>query len=160
MDHLIDDSDRLKRCPHCGSEAEIHTMPHEDNCNDGAMFVMCSNSACMASSALVFPTMGDVTHLLMERWNKRAEFNPTDAMVAAYLTANDAYWREVDAIPPSKRDPSTWRNGTPTEATRIALKAAFACARLSEPVFEVGFGWLKDSRQYPRGTLLYAAPDA
>ena len=67
----IDDSDRLVPCPHCGSEAEFHTMPHEDNCNDGAMFVMCTNSACMASSALVFPTMDDVTHVLMERWNRR-----------------------------------------------------------------------------------------
>lgn len=67
---------RLKPCPFCGSAAEINEMPHDGNCNDGAMFVMCCNSACMASSSLVFPIMEDAKHLLLERWNKRAELTP------------------------------------------------------------------------------------
>lgn len=48
---------------------------------------------------------------------------PTKEMITAYLTANDAYWREVDALP---RHPAKWRNGTPSEATRAGLRAALA----------------------------------
>lgn len=47
----------------------------------------------------------------------------TDAMVDAYLQANDAYWRETDALPTR---PDKWRNGTPREATRVSLAAALA----------------------------------
>ena len=72
MDHLIDDSDRLKPCPFCGGEAEMLTVP-EDLPDVGAMFVQCSK--CMASSALVYPLMDDVRSLLMERWNKRVTHN-------------------------------------------------------------------------------------
>ncbi len=50
----------------------------------------------------------------------------TEVMIDAYLTASDDYWRDLDAIPPSKRDPSKWRNGTPREATRAGLNAVFA----------------------------------
>lgn len=46
----------------------------------------------------------------------------TDAMVDAYLKANDAYWREVDALPTDATKP--WRQGTPREATRVSLQAA------------------------------------
>lgn len=49
---------------------------------------------------------------------------PTDAMIDAYLTANDAYWREVDALPHDITKP--WRQGTPKEATRVSLRAALA----------------------------------
>jgi len=49
----------------------------------------------------------------------------TDAMVDAYLQANDAYWRETDAQPKS---PVKWRNGNPKEATRVSLAAAIAAA--------------------------------
>lgn len=48
----------------------------------------------------------------------------TDAMVEAYLAANDAYWREVDALPRDITKP--WRRGTPKEATRVSLQAALA----------------------------------
>lgn len=65
----------LKPCPFCGSDADIHTMPSEGNCNDGGMFVMCRNGGCMASSALVFPLMDNVQDLLIERWNKRVRHN-------------------------------------------------------------------------------------
>lgn len=47
----------------------------------------------------------------------------TDAMVDAYLKANDAYWRETDTQPKS---PTKWRNGNPKEATRVSLAAAIA----------------------------------
>ena len=77
----------LKPCPFCGSDADIHTMPSEGNCNDGGMFVMCRNGRCMASSALVFPLMDNVQDLLIERWNKRvtlnAELRPLDATLCA-----------------------------------------------------------------------------
>lgn len=46
----------------------------------------------------------------------------TDAMVAAYLRANDKYWREADRLPDPR--PFKWRNGTPKEATRVSLIAA------------------------------------
>lgn len=49
----------------------------------------------------------------------------TEAMVEAYLKANDAYWRETDKVPTW---PGKWRTGTPSEATRVSLKAALAAA--------------------------------
>ena len=50
----------------------------------------------------------------------------TDAMVDAYLQANDAYWREVDALATDLTKP--WRQGTPKEATRVSLAAALTAA--------------------------------
>lgn len=47
----------------------------------------------------------------------------TEAMVTAYLTANDAYWKRTDELP---RSPDKWRTGTPREATRVSLAAALA----------------------------------
>lgn len=78
MDHLIDDSDRLKPCPFCGGAAEMLTMPEDMEASAGAMFVQCTDSRCMASSALVFPLMDDVQPLLMERWNRRVMAPPQD----------------------------------------------------------------------------------
>jgi hypothetical protein len=49
----------------------------------------------------------------------------TEAMVEAYLTANDAYWKRVDGEPTTL---GKWRNGTPSEATRVSLAAALAAA--------------------------------
>jgi hypothetical protein len=45
----------------------------------------------------------------------------TDAMVDAYLQANDAYWKRTDELPTA---PNKWRTGTPREATRESLRAA------------------------------------
>lgn len=45
----------------------------------------------------------------------------TDAMVDAYLKANDAYWKRTDELPTA---PGKWRTGTPREATRESLRAA------------------------------------
>ncbi len=61
------------------------------------------------------------------------EREPTDAMVAAYLAANDAYWKGCDVLP---EKPGVWRNGTPTEATRVSLHAALA-ARAPQAAPEV-----------------------
>ena len=72
MDHLIDDSDRLKPCPFCGADAEFGEIGGAEETPDaGGHFVQCLNSACGASSALIFPLMDDVKALLLERWNKR-----------------------------------------------------------------------------------------
>lgn len=49
----------------------------------------------------------------------------TDAMVDAYLEANNAYWHFSDQLP-SK--PGVWRNGTPREATKVSLEAALAAS--------------------------------
>lgn len=50
----------------------------------------------------------------------------TEAMVTAYLMANDAYWKRVDAEPTKL---GKWRNGTPSEATRVSLAAALQAAQ-------------------------------
>jgi len=49
----------------------------------------------------------------------------TEKMVTAYLTANDAYWKRIDGEPTKI---GKWRNGTPSEATRVSLMAALASA--------------------------------
>ena len=74
MDHLIDDSDRLKPCPFCGGEAEFgQCFFTEDNEYAGAEFISCMQ--CDATTAPVFPCVDDVKRLLMERWNKRVTPN-------------------------------------------------------------------------------------
>ena len=77
----------------------------------------------------------------------------TEAMVEAYLTANDAYWKERDKLP---KNPSKWRNGTPSEATWVSLRAALAAAPQSVPAIEPLYKLLEyadesDGAQY--GTL-------
>lgn len=53
----------------------------------------------------------------------------TDAMIAAYLMANDEYWRKADEVaPPIGR----WRAGTSREATRVSLNAALAASAPSQ----------------------------
>jgi hypothetical protein len=54
----------------------------------------------------------------------------TEEMVTAYLTANDAYWKRIDGEPTKL---GKWRNGTPSEATRISLMAALASAPSTPP---------------------------
>lgn len=50
---------------------------------------------------------------------------PTDVMLADYLAANAAYWRNVDTLPPT---PGVWRNGTPKEATAAGYRAMLAAS--------------------------------
>lgn len=54
----------------------------------------------------------------------------TEEMVTAYLTANDAYWKRIDGEPTKL---GKWRNGTPSEATRVSLMAALASAPSTPP---------------------------
>ena len=51
---------------------------------------------------------------------------PTEDMLTAYLTANDAYWRRTDQLP--AKNPSKWRQGTPSEATAESYRAMLAAA--------------------------------
>lgn len=50
---------------------------------------------------------------------------PTPKMVAAYLNANDEYWKRADELPPSL---FKWRNGTPKDATVESYRAMIAAA--------------------------------
>lgn len=59
-----------------------------------------------------------------------AQPSVTEEMVTAYLTANDAYWKRVDGEPTKL---GKWRNGTPSEATRVSLMAALASAPSTPP---------------------------
>lgn len=61
----MDDSDRLKRCPFCASEAEV-----AQNSADNGYYVECLS--CKTSSAKVFPCGDDPLPVLHERWNRRA----------------------------------------------------------------------------------------
>ena len=62
----------LLPCPFCGAVAEIITLEGEDgDVGIGAQCVQCTSSGCGAASGLIYPLMDDVTHLLIERWNKR-----------------------------------------------------------------------------------------
>ena len=54
----------------------------------------------------------------------------TDAMVVAYLRANDEYWKGTDELP---KPPAKWRAGTVKEATRESLKAALNVAEAAQP---------------------------
>jgi hypothetical protein len=75
--------DGLLPCPFCGSPAEFGAVPYErkyagdDDCrinhDHGGEFIQCTNSACSASSMLIFPTMDDAKPHLIEKWNRRAE---------------------------------------------------------------------------------------
>ena len=105
MDHIIDDSDRLKPCPFCGAEAEIITLQGEtDDPSIGAQCVQCTSSACGAASGLIYPLMDDVTHLLIERWNKRHNTGgkpPSRAVPAGWKQLLDRVVPRLDAGGPN-----------------------------------------------------------
>ena len=71
MDHLIDDSDRLKPCPFCGGAAEMHQAHDPDGPNDQGYYVECGK--CGASTNLRFSCGEDARPLLMEQWNRRTQ---------------------------------------------------------------------------------------
>lgn len=50
----------------------------------------------------------------------------TDAMVTAYLEANERYWLDTDKLP---KPPDRWRTGNPRDATRAGLAAALLAAK-------------------------------
>ena len=79
----------------------------------------------------------------------------TEEMVKAYLTANDAYWKRIDGEPTKL---GKWRNGTPSEATRVSLMAALASAPSTPPPAVVEAVPLTDERGgYFSASLLASA---
>ena len=69
MDHLIDDSDRLKPCPFCGGDAMFTVEQRENHPEFGGHSAMCGT--CGAGIGYVFACGDDPQPLLMEKWNKR-----------------------------------------------------------------------------------------
>ncbi len=68
MDHLIDDSDRLKPCPFCGGNASAGFISGGEN--TGGHYISCDQ--CDASTGLRFSCGEDARPLLAEQWNKRS----------------------------------------------------------------------------------------
>lgn len=62
------DAYAIKPCPFCGGDA---TLEEQDADAGGGHYITCSNPLCEASSALIYPLMDRVDHLLRERWNRR-----------------------------------------------------------------------------------------
>lgn len=106
------DHDYLKPCPFCGSGAEIQEMPNIDgHPNSGALFVICSNSMCMAASCLVFPCGESAEPIVREKWNKRPTYRDDsfyrgwNAAISGDLRGSlqkkcydwGTYWRAADA---------------------------------------------------------------
>jgi Lar family restriction alleviation protein len=76
------DMDALKPCPFCGFEARIIEVEETDN--RGGFVVCCTG--CEASTKVWFPLKDDVTQILRDEWNKRA-----DAL-------SDAQQREIERL--------------------------------------------------------------
>jgi len=95
----------LEPCPHCGSEAKFYVSPPEvtltsgekiENPDDGGEFIQCTNTACAASSMLIFPTMADAKPLLIEKWNRRtAPADSSPEPVAEEVLMSGVIYREV-----------------------------------------------------------------
>ena len=77
----MSDEIKLLPCPFCGGAAKFGAVTYlrkysdEDECkinhDHGGEFIQCENTACAASSMLMFPTMSDAKPLLAEAWNRR-----------------------------------------------------------------------------------------
>ena len=103
MDHLIDDSDRLKPCPFCGGAAEMHQAHDPDGPNDQGYYVECGK--CGASTNLRFSCGEDARPLLMEQWNRRtqdAEALKSERRATVQLRAMHAALSAAEKTP---RDP-------------------------------------------------------
>lgn len=78
---------------------------------------------------------------------KLVPIEPTLEMIAAYLTANDSYWKRTDELP---TPPNKWRTGTPAEATAAGYRAMLAASpQAAAPASEVErdaarYRWLRD----------------
>ncbi len=81
----------------------------------------------------------------MSNEDERAALLPTDAMIDAYLKANEEYWRETDAMPPV---PHKWRTGNVKEATRVSLRAALTARapKQTRPLLQRWLDWETGSR--------------
>ena len=63
---------KLKKCPCCGSEAELQTVPDlVEEQNAGGQYVQCSNPECGLTTLIMFSCGEDCRPLLAERWNRR-----------------------------------------------------------------------------------------
>jgi len=61
---------RLKPCPFCDTEAKIENASEE---GPNSYVVVCQNLMCMSSSKVIVAAGDDVTELLVETWNRRAD---------------------------------------------------------------------------------------
>ncbi|HSC06122.1 MAG TPA: Lar family restriction alleviation protein [Steroidobacteraceae bacterium] len=173
MDHLIEDSDRLKPCPFCCSAAEIITLEGEAGPDDpsiGAQCVQCTNSACGAASGLIYPLMDDVSHLLMERWNKRevpgaiasAQPAPWPQMLAALASIDTALGLPEDGCNSTARTLAAIRElraeaakserrsiafGDIVESQVLAMQAAVLAGHLESPAH--GLQWIVNTLAGP-----------
>lgn len=78
---------KLKPCPFCGGEAKRVITDYDGE------FIECTK--CQASSVMMNPEMGDVTGLIMERWNLRTiESELLSALRAAYISGNRDGWQD------------------------------------------------------------------
>lgn len=63
---------KLKKCPFCGSVARYMVIDEEDGGpHAGGEYIECTK--CKASTSIMFPTMDDVTELVIEKWNSRVK---------------------------------------------------------------------------------------
>jgi formate dehydrogenase maturation protein FdhE len=60
----------IKRCPFCGSGAEMRQVDDEDSENFGGYFIECI--VCHCSTDLRFSCGDDARPLVIEKWNRRA----------------------------------------------------------------------------------------
>lgn len=118
MDHLIDDSDRLKPCPFCGGEAEMHQAHDPDGPNDQGYYVECGK--CGASTNLRFSCGEDARPLLMEQWNRRT--------------------KDAEALKSERRAIAF---GDIVQSQVIAMRAAVVAAKLEG--LDVGMQWIANT---------------
>ncbi len=144
MDHMIDDSERLKPCPFCGGAA---TFDYDDD--DGWNWIECT--ACGASTNARVSAMDDCKPLLLEQWNKRlpqtqqagpvrpkVSFIPSVENMPMARSIDDEMMDLVDrlgALEPV--DPRAWKHllvyapkTDPVRLTRVDIEKAFAQAGL------------------------------
>lgn len=88
MDHLIDDSDRLKPCPFCGGAAEMRQVHDPDGPNDQGYYVECGK--CGAST--------NARPLLMEQWNRRTQDAEALKSERRAITFGDIVQQQVIAM--------------------------------------------------------------
>ncbi len=75
---------------------------------------------------------------------------PSEAMIDAYLQANDAYWKRTDDLP---TPPGKWRTGTVREATRESLRAALAAQAPQPPAQPVAWMLMCEGEPHVRPEL-------
>ena len=121
MDHLIDDSDRLKPCPFCGGDAEIDTVDAGQP-NEGGFFAACTK--CGASTNVRFACGEDPVQLVREQWNRRTH----DAEAAK-----------------SERRAIVF--GDIVQSQVIAMRAAVVAAKLEG--LDVGMQWIVNTLNGP-----------